>query len=267
MAEKAGNVATIRVVTIRVLTVAQEAEAGTPPESGDDSDPNREPPEGFRVVTDGQDPNRGATESIRSVEDRQDPKRGASESFRSVGDGQDPNRGAELDEQGCSGSSTPFDANDANDANDATDALGAIDAQLLDHVWRIAQSAARHCDALMKLAYEYSLPQILVLRAIVAGEQAGRPALCASEVARELQCSRANVTEIVAALVRMRTLTKRRDPTNGRIVRLYPTPSGRLTEFHARAQLADDAARAFATLEGPDKPFLLALLQKVASLP
>jgi DNA-binding MarR family transcriptional regulator len=65
----------------------------------------------------------------------------------------------------------------------------------------------------------------------------------------------------------MRTLTKRRDPANRRIVRLYPTPEGRLTEFHARAQLADDAARAFAMLEGPDKAILLALLQKVASLP
>ncbi len=174
------------------------------------------------------------------------------EGFRAVADGQDPNRAADLDE-GCPGSHA--------------DAIDAIDVQLLDQVWRIAQSASRHCDALMKLAYEYSLPQILVLRAIVAGEQAGRPALCASEVAQELQCSRANVTEIVATLVHMRALTKRRDPVNRRIVRLYPTPSGRLTELHARAQLADDAARAFASLEGPDKPILLALLQKVASLP
>ena len=134
-------------------------------------------------------------------------------------------------------------------------------------MWRIAQNASRHCDGVLQLTYEYSLPQILVLRAIVAAEQTGRPALCASEVAHELQCSRANVTEIVATLVRMRTLTKRRDPANGRVVRLYPTPTGRLTELHARQQLGIDASRAFVTLASGEKEILAALLQKVASLP
>ena len=134
-------------------------------------------------------------------------------------------------------------------------------------MWRIAQNASRHCDGVLLLTYEYSLPQILVLRAIVAAEQTGRLALCASEVAHELQCSRANVTEIVATLVRMRTLTKRRDPANGRVVRLYPTPTGRLTELHARQQLGIDASRAFVALASGEKEILAALLQKVASLP
>ncbi|MDB5216419.1 MAG: Winged helix DNA-binding domain [Myxococcaceae bacterium] len=291
------------VGTIRVLILTIAPGAGTPPATGDDSGPNRAAPEPFRAVADGQDPNREATKAFRAAADRQDPNREATKAFRAAADGQDPNREPLPDGQDPNrgqnepsraladgqdpnrepdpheGSRGPSDARDTRDTRDTRDALDALDAlgapdtrdardmQLLDHVWRIAQGASRHCDGVMKVMYEYSLPQILVLRAIIAGEQAGRPALCAREVAHELQCSRANATEIVAALVRMHTLTKRRDPANQRIVRLYPTPKGRLAEFHARAQLADDASRAFATLEGPDKATLLALLQKVASLP
>jgi DNA-binding MarR family transcriptional regulator len=231
-------------------------------EDADRQDPNRKD-------ADRQDPNRkdaDRQDPKREDADRQDPNRGAAVQFRAVAERQDPNR--DLDPCGGSpGSPVACDALDAIDAIDAPDAPDAIDAQLLDRVWWIAQNASRHCDGVLQLTYEYSLPQILVLRAIVAAEQTGRPALCASEVAHELQCSRANVSEIVATLVRMNTLTKRRDPANQRVVRLYPTPTGRLTEFHARGLLAEDASRAFATLASADKEILLALLQKVASLP
>ena len=274
-----------KVATIWILTIAPGA--GAPAASDDDSGPNREAPESFRAVADGQDPNRAIDDRQEpnrelddrqdpncELDDRQDPNRGSDDRqdpncaatvlFRAVGDRQDPNRRLDLYEEvpGC-----PVSSYAPDDAPDPGDAPDPLDAQLLDRVWRIAQNASRHCDGVLQLTYEYSLPQILVLRAIVAAEQTGRLALCASEVAHELQCSRANVTEIVATLVRMRTLTKRRDPANGRVVRLYPTPTGRLTELHARQQLGIDASRAFVALASGEKEILAALLQKVASLP
>jgi DNA-binding MarR family transcriptional regulator len=115
----------------------------------------------------------------------------------------------------------------------------------------------------MQWTYEYSLPQILVLRAIVAAEKAGRPALSPSDVAHDLQCSRANASELVAALVRNHKLTKRRDPANHRIVRLHPTADGRTVEYHARAVLADNARQVFETLDGVERQTLVTLLEKV----
>jgi DNA-binding MarR family transcriptional regulator len=176
-----------------------------------------------------------------AISDDSVPDRDANEEFRSVGDREEPNR------------------RPVAKAAPVPD----LDARLLHHVWRIAQSAARHSDGVMQWTYEYSLPQVLVLRAIVAAEGAGRPALSPSDVAHALQCSRANASELVAALVRNRSLTKRRDPANRRIVRLYPTPDGRIAEYRARALLADGAGQVFETLEGAEKQVLVTLLEKV----
>lgn len=139
----------------------------------------------------------------------------------------------------------------------------SLETRLLDHVWRIAQSAARHSDGVMQWTYEVSLPQVLVLRAIVTAERAGRPALSPRDVANELQCSCANANELIAALARNRSLTKRRDAANRRIVRLYPTPDGRIAEHRARGLLAANARRVFETLDGAEKKLLVTLLEKV----
>ena len=113
--------------------------------------------------------------------------------------------------------------------------------------------------------YEYSLPQILVLRAIVAAEQAGRPALSASDVAQDLQCSAANASDLVAALHRRRSLIKRRDAKNGRILRLHPTPDGRMAEYHAGAVLAECGHTVFGRLDSAEKGILVRLLEKLTA--
>jgi len=135
--------------------------------------------------------------------------------------------------------------------------------RLLDHVWRVAQAAARRTDALLQLTYEISLPQLLVLRAIVAAEATGRGPLSGKDLARELQCSCANASELVASLVRRRWLTKARDTANRRVVRLYPTPEGRLAEHHARPLVADCAHRVFREISASDQQNLVSLLENV----
>jgi DNA-binding MarR family transcriptional regulator len=111
--------------------------------------------------------------------------------------------------------------------------------------------------------HRHSLPQILVLRAIVAAESSGRPALSASDVAQDLQCSRANASDLVAVLHRRRALVKRRDPTNGRIIRIHPTTKGRMAEYHAGAVLAECGGTAFQQLEPAEKQILVTLLEKL----
>lgn len=136
---------------------------------------------------------------------------------------------------------------------------------MLDRFLRVARYAARHTDGVMFCTYEVSLPQILVLRAIIAAERDGRTALSASEVAQDLQCSTANASDLVAALHRRRSLIKRRDAKNGRILRLHPTVDGRMTEYRAGAVLADCGGTVFGRLDSAEKLLLTTLLEKLTS--
>jgi len=240
------------VPTIRFLTIAPGSVA--PPPIADDSVPDRAVPDGFRAVGDDQEPNR----------DDQEPNRDRLATFRAVGDDQEPNRDQRWD-RGTDPAADPGSDLDDDCDDDAQSSPGApsVETRLLEHVWRIAQSATRHTDGVMQWTYEYSLAQVLVLRAIVAAERAGRTALSAAEVAQELRCSRANASELVAALVRRRMLTKARDPANRRIIRLYPTPDGRIAESRGRTLVAGCARQVFTTLEGAEKQTLLTLLEKV----
>ena len=135
--------------------------------------------------------------------------------------------------------------------------------RLVDHVWRVAQGAARRTDAILWLTYEISLPQLLVLRAVVAAVDSGRGALCGKDLARELQCSAANASQLVAALVRRHWLTKARDTENRRVLRLYPTLAGREAEYHATHLLADCARRALEPMSALDQQILVVLLENV----
>jgi DNA-binding MarR family transcriptional regulator len=277
--------------TIRFLTMAPGP--GAPAAISDDSVPHREALERFRAVGVDQEPNRGQLEAARAVGVDQEPNTGQLETARAVGVDQEPNRGqlerscvVGVDQEPNRGRDwgghpgraldpapepeSELEPEPEPDRDPELDrdldtgvAAPSLETRLLDHVWRIAQSAARHSDGVLQWTYEYSLPQILVLRAIVAAERSGRPALSPSDVAHELKCSRANASELVAALVRNQKLTKRRDPENRRIIRLHPTTDGRTLEYHARAVLADNARQVFATLEGPEKETLVSLLEKV----
>ena len=135
--------------------------------------------------------------------------------------------------------------------------------RLVDHVWRVAHGAARRTDAILSLTYEISLPQLLALRAIIAAVDTKRGALCGKDLARELRCSAANASELVAALVRKRWLTKARDTENRRVVRLHPTVAGREAEYHASDLLADCARRALEPMSALDQQILVVLLENV----
>lgn len=119
------------------------------------------------------------------------PDRAPPKPFRALGDDPGPDR-------------------DLDDDWGTAPAPDPEDARLLDHLLRVARHAARHTDGVMFCVYEYSFPQILVLRAIVAAEQAGRPALSAGDVAQDLQCSAANASDLVAALHRRRSPAARK---------------------------------------------------------
>lgn len=246
-----------RVGTIRFLTMAPASMSA--PAIADDSVPDREVLDWFRAVGIVQEPNRLV----------QEPNRQQLETFRAVGDGQEPNRDEHRNRRTIDpapdADHEPDGEPDGDPDGDSESRLAApaLETRLLDNVWRIAQSATRHTEGVMQWTYEYSLAQVLVLRAIVAAEAAGRPAMSITDVAHELQCSRANASELVAALVRQRSLGKGRDPVNRRIVRLYPTPDGRIAEYRARTLVAECACQVFTTLEGAEKQTLLTLLEKV----
>ncbi len=136
----------------------------------------------------------------------------------------------------------------------------SVDDHLLSHLWRVAQASARENDALMAEVVAHSAAEIAVLRVVASGA-ANTP----TKVARALRCSRANACKLIAKLAMTGHLDRHRHPDDARAISLRITTHGVDALNSGEAQLAEDAARAFAALDEIEKLQLLGLLQKVAS--
>lgn len=90
--------------------------------------------------------------------------------------------------------------------------------------------------------------------------------LTVSDVAREINLTQATTTSIVNGLERRGFVDKRRDVTDKRRVIVSPTPAGQQLIIDAPKTLQDLLEREFEALEQWEQSFVIAGLQRVASL-
>lgn len=104
-------------------------------------------------------------------------------------------------------------------------------------------------------------PQLLTMQAV-----SDASALTVGEVARAINLTMATTTSIVSGLERKGLLEKRRDLTDKRRVIVTPTAAGTRLIQEAPKTLQDLLARRFGGLEPWEQSFVLAALQRVATL-
>lgn len=104
-------------------------------------------------------------------------------------------------------------------------------------------------------------PQLLTMQAVSEAES-----LTVGEVAREIVLTLATTTSIVNGLERKGLLEKRRDVTDKRRVIVSPTAAGMKLIEEAPKTLQDLLARRFSNLEPWEQSFMLAGLQRVATM-
>lgn len=104
-------------------------------------------------------------------------------------------------------------------------------------------------------------PQLLVMQAI-----SDAASLTVSEIAREINLTQATTTSIVNGLERKLLIDKHRDESDKRRVIVSPTVAGRKLIRDAPKTLQDLLDRRFGTLEVWEQSFVLAAVQRLASL-
>ncbi len=104
-------------------------------------------------------------------------------------------------------------------------------------------------------------PQLLVMQAI-----SDATSLTVSEVAREINLTQATTTSIVNGLERKGLVDKHRGEEDKRRVIVSPTAAGRKLIRDAPKTLQDLLDRRFSALEAWEQSFVLAALQRLASL-
>lgn len=104
-------------------------------------------------------------------------------------------------------------------------------------------------------------PQVLVMQAI-----SDAVSLTVTEVSREINLTQATTTSIVNGLERKGLVEKRRDGSDRRRVIVAPTAVGRKLIQDAPRTLQDLLERRFNALEDWESTFVLAAVQRLASL-
>ena len=104
-------------------------------------------------------------------------------------------------------------------------------------------------------------PQLMVMQSFSDGVS-----LTVSDVAREINLTQATTTSIVNGLERRGFVYKRRDETDKRRVFVSPTPVGQQLINDAPKTLQDLLERKFEGLEEWEQSFVVAGLQRLASL-
>ena len=141
--------------------------------------------------------------------------------------------------------------------------LKSIDRRLFDELERLGRHCVRRNDDILWWEQEHSLAELRVLRVVAyaAGPHT------ATRVARALGCTKANVSKLANRLARSGHLSRTRDPKDARAVLLRVTPAGALSLGGGDEEVSVSAVGSFRALDEEEKERLLALLQKVASLP
>jgi DNA-binding MarR family transcriptional regulator len=104
-------------------------------------------------------------------------------------------------------------------------------------------------------------PQLMVMQSF-----SDAVSLTVSDVAREINLTQATTTSIVNGLERRGLVHKRRDVTDKRRVIVSPTPAGKEMIVNAPKTLQDLLEREFEALEQWEQSFVVAALQRLASL-
>jgi DNA-binding MarR family transcriptional regulator len=104
-------------------------------------------------------------------------------------------------------------------------------------------------------------PQLMVMQSF-----SDAVALTVSDVAREINLTQATTTSIVNGLERRGFVHKRRDAIDKRRVIVSPTPAGQQLIIDAPKTLQDLLEREFEALEQWEQSFVIAALQRLASL-
>ena len=133
----------------------------------------------------------------------------------------------------------------------------ALAVVLHDLAWLLPRTIGRESDP------GFALPssELEIMRLLVR-----RPGLSVNEAAGELRLAPANVSTALRALEARGLLERRRDPDDGRVVRLYPTPAALTHRADQERAWGDALAGALALLSKADAARTLAATRSLRAL-
>jgi len=125
---------------------------------------------------------------------------------------------------------------------------------------RVIRAIDLHSRQLVR-SHGLTAPQALILKEIVSSGE-----ISVGELAQRVSLSQATVTDILNRLEKRALITRARSSADRRRVLVRPTPAANATIENGPPLLQEDFARRFSRLEDWEQTFLLASLQRVASL-
>jgi DNA-binding MarR family transcriptional regulator len=128
---------------------------------------------------------------------------------------------------------------------------------LFDLAWLLPRTIGAERDPGMLL----SGSELEVMRLLVR-----RPALSVSEVAAALHLQPANVSTTIRSLESRRLVERRRDPRDGRMVRLHPTPQALAHREEQELAWGEAVRRVLAGVDPADAARLLAAAPSLRAL-
>ena len=134
-----------------------------------------------------------------------------------------------------------------------------IDELILDELWRSYGVSSRHVASSLDMLMGCSLPQFLVMRALVTAEGT----MVVTDVAKVMGCARSNVGPIAKRLQELTWITRADHPWDARVVSLRATPSGKRNYEMLAAEVLRAAHALLSELDEEEKYNMLAVLRKI----